>query len=211
MNYSRKLDSKQYLEDNKPLDSLIKELVTEAKDNLDRETYGEKDVEPIECISRDGFIASSHNCGGYVWQDFTNVNYIIGSGSYPASVEAQNKITEAYETNRQYALEDLGFQNKSELTDTEQETLYQKIDEYGSEDTSMYEIRIMYHGVENGIHRVSISAAVNWESPYHRSHISWMPNFKCEHAKEVEVTFRSLKSGERKMRRALRKVIGEIV
>jgi hypothetical protein len=76
----------------------------------------------------------------------------------------------------------------------------------GSESSIMYTMRFMYHGKDNGTHSASISAAVNTEGPYHRSHISWAPNVFCEGAKEVEITWRTQKELRQKLKKALEQV-----
>ncbi len=123
----------------------------------------------IEYKSRDGFIPNSYNHGGFELTVFSTVPYIVGSGSYPSAVTAQNKINEMYEYNRELALKDLGYEGKAELTDEERDKLCEKTDEYGSDDTIMYQVSVMYHGKENGIHSATVQLVINWECPYHRS------------------------------------------
>lgn len=219
MKTNLKRDDKKYLMDQPKLDALLKALVQEAADDL-AECYEGAEVEPIECISRDGFYAASDNCGGYIYRGFTDVLMIWGSGNYPQSKEARKQIDKQYETNEEYAREDFkeefknvpkDKQNYHDLIELGLENLAERFDERvsenGSEDTIMYEIRILYAGIdENGEHTAYVSAAVNWEGPYHRSHISWMPGFKCEDSKEVCVTFKGLRDAKEKIKKALTKV-----
>lgn len=74
----------------------------------------------------------------------------------------------------------------------------------GESESIMHEIRVMYHGQDsNGMHSASVSAAVNTEGPYHRSHISWAPNVFCEGAKEVEVSWKTNAELKRVLTKAL--------
>lgn len=226
---------KAYLEFQPQLDALIKEVVLEAGSSIDLECWKQADecIDAIECRSRDGFIPPNHNCGGYVFQNFTTVQGIVGSGCYPASKEAHKQIDKQYDQACEYAKEWFSGKYGAELKAKgipEDKWNYHDLYELGEgplaerlseaehenagEDSSsiMVEVRIMYHGVgENGVHMASVSAAVNWEGPYHRSHISWMPGFKCEHAKEVEVEFKTLKQAKTRLTKAINKVKGEII
>jgi hypothetical protein len=143
-----------------------------------------------------------------------------------ASKEANKRAEDAYLQNEEYARErlaeefkQLGIpeakQNYHDLYELGHGSLAERFDEtvreYSSEDTIMLEVRIMYHGIdESGLHSASVSAAVNWESPYHRSSISWMPGFKCEDSKEVEVEFRNLREAKAKLSKAIELVMSKI-
>jgi hypothetical protein len=81
----------------------------------------------------------------------------------------------------------------------------------GNNNTIMYSIRFMYHGSIDGIHSASISAAVNTEGPYHRSHISWAPGVFCEGAKEIEVSWKNQKELAKILDKKLAKLAKEVL
>lgn len=205
---SRKRDDKTYLEDNTKLSELIKELVMEYGDDAagDFECWKNADscMEEIECVSRSGFIAATHNCGGWTYRNFTDVNGIIGSGRQFASNEANKEIQRQYDYNLKCVLEEMKLKEMPEDEDT-REKVYEAMIDPDSTDSIMIEVRIMYHGVnEDGKHEASVSAAVNWEGPYHRSSISWS-KYKCESAKEIDVEFTN-KNAKSKLTKALKTV-----
>jgi hypothetical protein len=147
--------------------------------------------EEIECHSRDGFIPFGHNRGGLTYRNFTTLLDYYGGGYNAAHKGANDEIW------RQI---NLVLDERPESAEASDEHL----DALGSDDSSiMHEIRFMYHGCENGVHRASVSCAVNTEGPYHRSHISWAPNVFCEGAKEVEITWKTDGGLARKLKRAL--------
>lgn len=76
----------------------------------------------------------------------------------------------------------------------------------GEYSSIMHELRFMYHGKENGLHSASVSAAVNTEGPYHRTHIQWAPNVFCEGSKEVEITWHNNAELKRKLDKAFKQV-----
>lgn len=214
-----KRDDKKYLIDQSKLDALIKAIVAESGEDLEGFGHGDTQPEAIECMSRDGFWAASDNCGGYTFTEFTDVRSVWGSGM-PTSKEAAAAITKQYEASEEYAREDLkgefealkiplDKQNYHDLYELEHgelaERFDEKVTELASEDTIMLQTRILYCGVEDGVHVAFVSATVNWEAPYHRSHISWMPGFKCEASKEVRVTFKGLRDGKAKLNAAMLK------
>jgi hypothetical protein len=224
--YKHRRTDKVYLEDQNELDTLIKSVVQDASDEL-TECWEGREVEPIECMSRDGFIANTSNCGGYEYKGFTTVDMIVGSGNYPTSKEARKQIDRQYELNEQHARESLQSefitynipQDKQNYHDLYElgygrlaERLSESVSERSADDTIMYSLRIMYGGKdESGVHTAWVSAAVNWESPYHRQSISWMSGYKCEHAKEIEVTFKTLTQAKKKLVAAMKKTMKEII
>lgn len=80
----------------------------------------------------------------------------------------------------------------------------------GNDASIMHELRFIYHGKENGVYTASVSAAVNTEGPYHRSHISWSPGTFCEGSKEVEIKWKTNAELKRKLDKAFKKVSKEI-
>jgi hypothetical protein len=218
-------------------DDLPESIKTIVRDSLEYhynvDTFS-ADFEDIECKSRDGFWAASHNKGGLIYRGFTDIMMIQGSGCFPnhgkARAEIESQVQYHYDCiaesiyDQFKALIDSKGLNKSHcyyhemyeqsLKYPELSKVLSEIEEAetcGIEDnTIMFELRFMYHGMVNGVHSASISAAVNTEGPYHRSSISWMPGKFCEGAKEIEITWRSDKSFETKLNTALRKCVSEV-
>jgi hypothetical protein len=193
---------KAYLDQNPKLDSLIRSLVEEASEDVG-ENGGE--TESVECRSRDGFIAYAHNCGGYEYKAF---DYVSCGVSY-SNKEANAQVNKTLENAKKEGLKQLGLPegtNHNSLTEEQQEELTEFEENYLQDETIKLDLRVMYSGVENDKHVAWVSACINWEAPYHRSHISWMPNMKCETAKEVKVTFKNLREAKTKIRAALAKV-----
>jgi hypothetical protein len=198
-----------------------------------------KAIEELECHSRDGFIASSHNKGGFRVRVFTDIATLNNSGYVVAHEKAQAEIERQIEYGYKQASEityerfkaffdahkiepkDVNYCHLSNLQIKSGSNTFDEVVEYiqdaeheclgGSENTIMFEVRFMYHGCENGIHSASVSAAVNTESPYHREKISWAPNVFCEGGKEVEITWRKNNGLKLKLKRALNKVTSEVL
>jgi hypothetical protein len=195
---------KVYLDSQSKLDALIKELVTEAAEAFD----SEPNIEAVECRARDGFMPFSHNCGGWEATAFDYLNHGLSYSSKEANAQIEKTMQQAME----YGLSEMGLPKDTKwadlnLSEEQEEALREHEDSYLEDETIMVSFRVLYHGVdENGKHSASVSAAINWEAPYHRSHISWMPGFKCETAKEVEVTWKNLREAKTKIKAALAKV-----
>lgn len=216
---------KAYLEFQPKLDALIKELVTNAGDELDHDVI--PGVGALECRSRDGFSASSFNCGGYEVTAFTFVNSVIGSGTWFRSKKANAEIERQYSETCKYAAETL-IEEHPELKGTEvnynalyeagKSDLAEKLSELEQDpdgnDSIMLQIRIMYCGVDDdGTHSAYVSAVINWEGPYHRSsgvfaRGTGTSGYCTEDFKEVEVTWKNLKEAKSKLKKALKKVGG---
>ncbi|HRT83952.1 MAG TPA: hypothetical protein P5523_04875 [Bacteroidales bacterium] len=194
---------KKLLKENTKLDLLIKDLVEKHSDGIGS---NEGRIEAIECESRAGFIASSHNCGGY---DYTTFDYVSAGNAY-SSKEATARLNETLNNAFTVAIKELGLPKDStyqDLTPEQQDKLSEIEQEYLSDETFMLQIRVMYGGVDaKGKHIAYVSSVINWEAPYHRSSISWMPSMKCETAKEVTVTFKNLREAKTKINAALLKV-----
>jgi hypothetical protein len=214
---------------------LIKELVLDAASNRGGpDCYKPDDecIEELEYESRDGFMPFSHNHGGIQYRNFTDLMGYFGGGYSVSHKGAAKEIERQIELSLNMASENTYEKFKSifdrlaikkenvtysylqdlteehpELEDTvqyiqdaEQECLC------GDENSIMHEFRFMYHGKEDGKHSASVSAAVNTEGPYHRSHISWAPGVFCEGSKEVEITWKTQSELKKKLKAALAKV-----
>ncbi len=225
-------NGKAYLELNPKLDELIKSLVMEAAEKMRGWRSPENAVESLECKSRDGFISASENCGGYQATNFVDLAEVEGSGCWFGSQLANTVIKGQVEQAHADALTRFKEQHANELAAVppfEGELSYHSLyecgfgslaerlsecehDELSGENASiMVQVRVMYGGVdERGIHRAWVSAVVNWESPYHRSAGAFYVNtgrrYATEDCKEVEVTWKTPKAAERKLRAAIKKV-----
>lgn len=198
--------------------------------------HGEDSVKSIECHRRDGFVPFAHNRGGLLVRGFSDLIGVFGSGYYPkhkkAAAEINRQIDDAFKsvaeavferhaavlTSKQLTATDCSYHRIVELAakDPALKPVAREIEDLESDHLSgdvnsvMYELRVMYHGCKRGIHRASISAAVNTEGPYHRTHISWAPGVFCEGSKEVEITWRTQGGLTRKLNAALREVAGAV-
>lgn len=154
----------------------------------------------LEYRSRDGFWANDFNKGGYRIRMFETVDLISGSGTYPASAKASKAIEESEELNHKLALEQLGIKPEeyAELDEAQLEKVWELRSEMGQDDTIMFEVVVMYHGKERGIHKASVQVVINYEHQYHRSSSS---NEDCV---ETEVTWKCNSAGTRKMLKAIK-------
>jgi hypothetical protein len=206
--------SKQYFDQlPKKTQKIVADAITEAMEYC--EIWNKPEIEALECRSRDGFIPYPHNHGGFEINGFTDLMSIYGSGNYPAHEGARKEIDRQIDYSVDCAKEDycklkgitLEYLNSIISGDDhkEREEYLDYQDEYlrGDDNSIMYQVRFMYHGVERGIHSASLSVAVNTEGPYHRSSISWAPNVFCEGAKEVEITWKIDSSLKAKLKKAL--------
>jgi hypothetical protein len=196
--------------------TIVRELILEAAaDRSGPEGFKQDDecMEDVECHSRDGFIAFDHNRGGLCYRNFATLSDYNSGGYTPAHKRAAAEIAGQIEYSYKLLAESTYERFKALLDSkglTAKDCLYHVLDELcrtdeslkpvrryvedgesevlsSDNDTVMHELRVMYHGVEGGIHSASVSAALNTEAPYHRSSISWLPGAFCEGAKEVEI------------------------
>jgi hypothetical protein len=214
----------------------IKDFIKEnLEEKLSLDLYS-KQVEEIEFKARSGFIPFSGNKGGFRAIGFTDLNYFWGSGNMVAHRDARNEIERQIEYSLDLVRDDIfeKYQeyfdenkitkdkvNHTDLSDlyhkaTNDKTLVEILTDFEEREVSylsdeqssiMFETRFLYHGYENGVHSASISAAVNTEGPYHRSHISWSPNTFCEGVKEIKIKWKNEKEFKEKFKKALEKCI----
>lgn len=229
-------DPVQYFEE-LPLTTqdIVQTLMQDTIDQVEGWKSDSDLFEKIECRRRDGFIPYSHNRGGLVACQFTDLINLWGSGTQVAHVKAQAEIERQIEYSLELAKESFFEEFETELknldimdkTDTrlnyhdlhemQQVQLAEKLSmtehEHLSDGDSsiMFETRFMYHGQdEEGIHSASISCAVNTEGPYHRSSISWSPGTFCEGSKEVEIEWTTDEELQTKLSAALNKTSSEV-
>lgn len=183
------------------LESVIDKAFELVQDEREAYPYDlESAKAELEYQSRDGFIPSSHNQGGYRIRVFETVDLISGSGSYPSSDKARKAIEESEETNHQYALKELGIKEEeyATLDEARSEKVWDLKSTMGQDDTIMFEVVVMYHGKERGIHSASVQVVVNFEHQYHRSSSA---NEDCV---ETEITWKCNSAGTRKMIKAIK-------
>lgn len=214
---------------------LVFDILNETFDAYVTDTYpyDAKDrTEEIECRSRDGFIPHWFNRGGLEVRVFKTLGDLLSSGAQVSHKKAQAEIERQTEymlkLHREHVFEkfqdllktkgiapdkinysDLNYLAEQDA-DLKQVANYFEDTEHDflddSESTIMFTVRFMYHGKIDGEHSASISAAVNTEGPYHRSHISWAPEIFCEGAKEIEITWRNQTELKKALKRALETV-----
>ena len=218
---------------------LVKDAIFKAADNRcgpEGWKGNEDSIESIECHSRDGFIASSHNKGGLVYQNFTDLMGYYGGGYTPKHEGAAKEVERQVEYSFKLVQESIFEEFKAELKAmglNENDCNYCKINDLleqspknellnkvmrgiedkerdylsDSESSIMHEIRVMYHGKnDDGMHIASVSAAVNTEGPYHRTHIAWAPSVFCEGSKEIEIEWKNARELKSKLDKALKQV-----
>lgn len=221
----------------KGMQELIKGLVLEAAENRGGPDCYKLDAEAlssIECQSRDGFIASSANRGGLIYQNFTDLMSYWGGGYSVSHDAAQKEIERQIELSLKDASEStynhfkpffdahkikpeqVNYHHLQDLAERAGSNTFDEPIQHiqdaeleclgGDQSSIMHELRFLYHGKENGVHSASVSAAVNTEGPYHRSSISWAPGVFCEGSKELEITWRTQKELKTKLTKALAKV-----
>jgi hypothetical protein len=142
---------------------------------------GLREPEEIECRSRDGFSAASHNCGGLEAIGFVDIATLWGTGYTSNNDKANAAIEHAIEYNLELAKEsfeqdyaeeirDLNRDkiNYHDLCDMDKGDLAEKLSNYESEmmneDSIMLSVRFMYHGNNTA----SSEFGINWEAPYFR-------------------------------------------
>jgi hypothetical protein len=190
-------------------------------------------IEPIECRSRDGFTPYNHNKGGLVYRNFTHLMGYWGGGYTVSHAGAAKEIERQIELSFKYLRKSIFEKHKALLESkgiTENQCDYYIIYELAekdsdlecverdiengesealndSENSIMHEIQVKYEGKNfKGLHVAYVSAAVNTEGPYHRSHISWAPGVFCEGVEGVQIKWSTNAELKRKLEKALVKV-----
>jgi hypothetical protein len=233
---AKKLKAEGYFQDlAQGTKNLIIELCKETmKDAPEGYLPGENSdgLSEIECKQRSGFIPFDSNRGGITIRQYIDLMGMWGGGYSVAHKKAQDEIErqieyglkcakERFFEHNEEKLKDLGivsFENISyhELIDIGQRDLAEEFSEYENENLSgddsniQFEVRFMYHGKTDGLHKASVSCAVNTEGPYHRSSIPWAPGVFCEGAKEIEITWNTQKELKVKLQKTLVKCSKEI-
>ena len=148
--------------------------------------FNEERIEALECRSRDGFIASSHNKGGLAAASFQSLRYLQYEDT--GFKNTDKTIEEYYQYDLDCYKEQHGLCLKEELP----EEHYESFDDYmfESDDTVMFSCDIMLIDSVNLNIRICIGAK---DTPYHRQYddlISIDINFKDE--KDLERQFKEV-------------------
>lgn len=137
----------------------LREFTNEALDVHDRE------VEAIECRSRDGFIPYSHNKGGFQKVAFTSLGTMQGTGYATGSDKFNQIVEELIKNNREY-FDRSEFDSDDAFEDAIHESLYDN--DYNS---VMVKVQVLYNGYANGKHEVDVSVMLEaTDAPYHRGY-----------------------------------------
>lgn len=153
--YAYKNSKKTYLEDQPMLSNMIKGWISSLDLSHD---LMQRDVEPLECMSRDGFYAASHNCGGFDLIAFTDLSYCHGSGY---SFGMGKQVDKFIKSNLELASDHCKTNN---ITDDEKR--YEVEDEFMTEPVWVG-VRCMYEGVDSkGIHTLMVYCGGNISEYY---------------------------------------------
>nr|BFD64933.1 hypothetical protein BdHM001_36140 [Bdellovibrio sp. HM001] len=178
------------LDENPELNEIVKNAVAAAFEKLDDnfETWA-KQIEEVECRSRDGFISS--NDGGWCAISFLDLYGLFGGGFQSKfNEEIQAKLNSLYEHGLDIAKESFISDHKEELEklqipedkisyhdlyELKQGKLAEKLSEYehecnsGEQSSVMLQVEAFINRSSRGEGRsIHIACAVNWEAPYHR-------------------------------------------
>lgn len=192
----------------------VKETLKDVLENFDFAFEGFRpELDEIEHRSRDGFIPYSHNRGGFDVKSFSDLYEYFGTGQVPCDAmqkaidQGLKDALEAFVENNPevlfqgiapeelsyHSLYDAGLGQYAEiLSETEREFLS------GDYSSVMSQVRVMYHGVNAGMHSLTVFASLSWtDAPYHRS---------SDVLEERLITFKTQKELETKLKAALEDV-----
>ena len=211
---------------------IVKELILKHAENRNGPDGYKSDtecLEDIECHSRDGFIAFSHNKGGLDYNNFCTLSDYNSGGYVPASPKAAKEIESSIDYGLKYAIEST-FKDNQELCEKlglTQETLsYHAIDQLtgldaetkklaerlqddlcntesdflnDNDSTIMHQLRFFYHGKD--------------EKGLHQASVCCTINCegpyhragRNEGCKEIEIQWRNNAELKRKLDKALAK------
>lgn len=205
--------------------NMVSRMVKEAfEEGVTAEIYVERGPEQIECRSRDGFSAFSHNKGGIEINGFTDLNHFWGSGARPNNKKAAAKIEAFIEQSLQYVSdaffethealftkwnltkEDASYHRMEEIENSPNSEFKSFADEFsnmemealgGDESSVMYQIRAMYHGNElDGTHSMTVFASIHAsDAPYHR---------RADSVSEVLITWKTNAQLKTRLAKALK-------
>lgn len=197
---------------------LIKAAILEALEDFEFTSDGfSPDIEENECRSRDGFIAFSHNKGGFDKNNCLDLYSIWSSGRTYSDKKLNTLVQKYIEQALKDAIkdfidanpdilkhgikiEDIGYYSLVDAgLDSEAEMLSEKESDYlqGDYNEIKEQVRIMYHGKQHKTHSLTVFASISVsDAPYHRS---------SDAIKEVLVTFKTVSELKKKLPKALAK------
>lgn len=202
--------------------AMIKRMVKEAFDDAVGYDMYTKDAEEIECRSRDGFSAHSHNKGGIDVNGYSDLQSFWGSGTEPADEKAAAKIQalidmslkqasesffekhEALFTKWNLTIDDANYHRMEEIENSPNPEFAGLANEFseleneclsGDYSSVLYQTRVMYHGESSGIHSMTIFSSISAsDAPYHRS---------TDGIKEILITWKTPQGLKTKLAKAL--------
>ena len=174
MNTMTKHQDSLYIDQWPELESTVREFL-QLLDINSSVSFGDGEIEAIECRSRDGFYRASHNYGGFDLYHHSDVGACEGGGSGPNLAAIERHVEAAYKSAKAQFISD----NTDKLTaldidesNCDYHTLYKLGQGQLAEELSDMErswmgtsvwwgIRAMYEGQDNGIHTLCLYASGN--------------------------------------------------
>lgn len=173
---------KVYLDEQPELESVLREFMADLDLCFDfgYGCYGDCEPQPLECRSRGGFIAHSHNCGGFDVTYMTDMRMLWGSGYTIGTIgdeeisEELSTCYEAFQYDHKNGLINIPEEHQSDyhwLYDNGHEDIAEALSEYEnswlSEETIHYGVRAMYEGRSGIWHTLCIYTGLNQSQYYH--------------------------------------------
>lgn len=190
----------------------VSDVIKKALQDYDFGQDDNRDVEPIEFKRRDGFIPYRHNKGGFDKNSFTTLGRLSDNyGLLPNKL--MDLINESIKDSVSMLVDrhpDILF-NNIDPDDICYDTLYKNnMEKYAEElaeierelldddySSVMSQLRVMYHGYNNGAHSLTVFATVSYsDAPYHRS---------SDIQDEVTIYFKTEKELNKKLNDAIKK------
>lgn len=158
----------------------MKAILKDWIESLESPLYeAENRIDEIEWNSRDGFIAHSHNRGGFELFSMQSIAHLIGSGYIPKSIS--DRVTEIESDEYKEIKEDHPEFNDEQLGDAVYESLSNEYSYVG------YHVRIMYEGANV----LCIHSGFDFDAPYFR----W--NGRAEN--QIEIKFKTIADLKKKL------------
>ena len=172
----------------------------------------QSDIEEVEHEACDGFSPFSDNHGGgritgfyfdlYSAMQFARNKFAaatLDQFEVDAIADAKKELIEKHPE-----LEGNEFDYQS-LWDEGRDDLAEELSELERDDNESYMVmfEVRFQGKESGVYSFLVQSVFNWEYPYHRSGISWLPNFKTEVYKQIELELVDLNGLESVLNEAL--------
>lgn len=168
-------------------------IIETLKDFAESLGYSSDRIDDLECRSRDGFMAYSHNKGGIACVAFRDQYSCCENTGFKNADATLSKYWKYDFENIQQ--EKNWAKDYSDWNDEQQEYLDQARSEY-SEASVLFGMDCMYQGVERGIHSLNLRLTVSVkDAPYHRQYDDLI---------DIDVTFRTVASLKNKLNKLLK-------